>query len=199
MIARAQALHANNARSIFADGVEVCAFVVRPDRYPADLEDSIMAAIKNIEINVGEIDRISFASNAGSTGYLWVLTELPNNLYMLDIEDVAPQHPVPGKAGTRVFTILGARPGRGRLSFTLVRPWEPDHPIQRAVYNVVVHQEPVIRPLYGVAIQDAIAGGDLPTMQRLAVEAEAQLHDHQGLATALAKLKAEIARLATTP
>lgn len=158
-----------------------------------------MAAIKNIEINVGEIDRISFASNAGSTGYLWVLTELPNNLYMLDIEDVAPQHPVPGKAGTRVFTILGARPGRGRLSFALVRPWEPDHPIQRAVYNVVVHQEPVIRPLYGVAIQDAIAGGDLPTMQRLAVEAEAQLHDHQGLATALAKLKAEIARLATTP
>ncbi len=154
--------------------------------------------MKTIEINTGEIDRISFASNAGSTGYLWMLTDLPNNIYMLDIEDVPPASPQPGKAGTRVFTIVGARQGKGRLNFALVRSWEPDHPIQRASYQVVVHHEPVIRPLYGVAIQDAIAGGDLPTMQRLAVEAEAQLHAQQDISAALAKLKAEIVRLEKT-
>lgn len=154
--------------------------------------------MKTIEINVGEMDRISFTSNAASTGYIWVLTDLPNNIYMLDIEDASPTPPMPGKPGTRVFTILGARQGKGRLNFALVRSWEPDHPIQRASYQVVVHHEPVIRPLYGVAIQDAIAGGDLPTMQRLAAEAEAQLHGHQDIALALTKLKAEIVRLEKT-
>jgi hypothetical protein len=63
--------------------------------------------------------------------------------------------------------------------FPLPHPFPPPHP----------------QPLYGVPIQDAIAGGDLQHMKHLAFEAEEYVKTHGEIAGALGKLKAEIARL----
>ena len=46
-----------------------------------------MPAMKTITIQVGEIDRISFSSNTGSTGYSWMLASLPNDVYLVDVDD----------------------------------------------------------------------------------------------------------------
>ena len=51
-----------------------------------------------------------------------------------------------------------------------------------------------VRP-YGVAIQQAIATGDLQQMQALRVQAEAHLAQHGDVASALEVLKLEIAKL----
>jgi hypothetical protein len=50
------------------------------------------------------------------------------------------------------------------------------------------------RPLYGVTIHHCIAGGELPKMKALCVEAEKQLAEHGDLRSALEVLKAEIAK-----
>ena len=50
-------------------------------------------------------------------------------------------------------------------------------------------------PPYGVAIQRAIASGDLAQMKALAVEAERHLAEHGDVRAALEALKIEIAKL----
>jgi hypothetical protein len=49
-------------------------------------------------------------------------------------------------------------------------------------------------PPYGVAIQQAIAGGSLDHMKRVAKEAETYLSEHGDVRSALEALKVEIAR-----
>ena len=49
-------------------------------------------------------------------------------------------------------------------------------------------------PPYGVAIQQAVAGGDLAQMKKTAAEAEKHLHDHGDVRAALEVLKIEIAK-----
>lgn len=49
-------------------------------------------------------------------------------------------------------------------------------------------------PPYGVAIQQAVASGDLITMKRVAAEAETYLKEHGDVAAALEALRAEISR-----
>jgi hypothetical protein len=57
-------------------------------------------------------------------------------------------------------------------------------------------QEPSnhVVPLYGVTIHHCIAGGDLPKMKALCLEAEKQLSEYGDLRAALEVLKAEIAK-----
>ena len=50
-------------------------------------------------------------------------------------------------------------------------------------------------PPYGVAIQNAVASGDLAKMKQAAAEAEAYLHQHGDVSAALEALKIEIAKL----
>lgn len=92
-----------------------------------------------IRIEVGELDDISFSNNP-STGYSWMLASLPNGVYLVGVDDVPPTEPRPGAAGTRVFTIGGVRPGKGKLAFVLARPWELQQPAQRVDYEVVVRR-----------------------------------------------------------
>lgn len=49
-------------------------------------------------------------------------------------------------------------------------------------------------PLYGVAIHNCIASGDLAKMKELRTEAEKQLAEHGNISAALEVLKAEIAK-----
>jgi len=51
------------------------------------------------------------------------------------------------------------------------------------------------RPLYGGAITDAVASGDLDTLKKLAAEAEAHVQQYGDVPTLLAALKLEIAKL----
>jgi hypothetical protein len=50
-------------------------------------------------------------------------------------------------------------------------------------------------PPYGVAIQQAVASGDLKQMKKTAADAEKHLQDHGDVRSALAVLKIEIAKL----
>jgi len=65
--------------------------------------------------------------------------------------------------------------------------------------TVVPYAEPPVTPpivvLYGVALQEAASSGDLATMQALAVEGDKHLAAYGDVQSALAALKAEIARL----
>jgi Domain of unknown function (DUF1843) len=49
--------------------------------------------------------------------------------------------------------------------------------------------------IYGVAIQQAIAGGDLPQMKKLVAEAERHLAEWGDVRSSLELLKIEIAKL----
>ena len=50
-------------------------------------------------------------------------------------------------------------------------------------------------PPYGIAIQQAVASGDLAQMKKAAADAEKHLHDHGDVRAALEALKLEIAKL----
>jgi hypothetical protein len=94
--------------------------------------------MKKIELEIGETDRIALVSHTGPNGFVWMVSNLPEHVWLADIDDEPPIRPLPGKAGTRWFTIVGARPGRGTLMFVLVRPWEILRPVQQLGYEVVV-------------------------------------------------------------
>ncbi|AYV47780.1 DUF1843 domain-containing protein [Caulobacter flavus] len=51
------------------------------------------------------------------------------------------------------------------------------------------------RPLYAATITDAVASGDLEQLKKLAAEAEAHVQQYGDVATLLAALKLEIAKL----
>lgn len=59
----------------------------------------------------------------------------------------------------------------------------------------MAEQIPMTVKPYGVAIQQAIATGDLGRMREAKAQAEQWLADQDGLRTALQALQAEIARL----
>ena len=50
-------------------------------------------------------------------------------------------------------------------------------------------------PLYGQAITDAIAGGDLDQLRQLQTLAESHLEEHGDIGALLAQIKVEIAKL----
>ncbi|MBW8891935.1 MAG: DUF1843 domain-containing protein [Burkholderiales bacterium] len=50
-------------------------------------------------------------------------------------------------------------------------------------------------PLYGQAITEAIAGGDLDQLRKLQALAEAHLEEHGDIGALLTQLKVEIAKL----
>ena len=79
---------------------------------------------------------------SGSTGYLWMVAEIPSSLLLEDIDLVPPPGaPMPGRPGKRVFTFVAAKPGAGQIRFVQVRPWEPMQPVSTATYQVHVTQQ----------------------------------------------------------
>lgn len=56
-------------------------------------------------------------------------------------------------------------------------------------------RKPIIIPLYGVAIQEAVASGDLAKMREVARQAEEHLQQAGNVAAALSALKLEIAKM----
>jgi hypothetical protein len=56
-------------------------------------------------------------------------------------------------------------------------------------------KQPVFRPLYAVAVHQAIASGDHAKMKAVAAEAQQHLAEHGDVSAALEALKSEIAKL----
>lgn len=54
---------------------------------------------------------------------------------------------------------------------------------------------PIVIPLYGVAIQEAVASGDLARMREVARQAEEHLRQAGNVSAALEALKLEIAKV----
>ena len=154
---------------------------------------------KTIHLTVGGSAEVSFEQNP-STGFTWMLESLPPTVWLADVEHI-PQAgpPKPGAPSeTRKFKFTGVRSGGGQIRFASVRPSSIDHVVESAVYNVQVDaKQPPFHVLYGVALQQAAASGDLAQMKALAAQAEATLSQSADIQSALKALKAEIAKAET--
>ncbi|HEX7838360.1 MAG TPA: protease inhibitor I42 family protein [Kofleriaceae bacterium] len=98
-------------------------------------------AVQNQQISasVGEPVEITMRDTSGSTGFLWMVAEIPSTLLLEDIDFLPPPGtPMPGRPGKRVFTFIAAKPGDGYIRFVQVRPWEPMQPVSTEIYQVHV-------------------------------------------------------------
>lgn len=91
--------------------------------------------MSTITVQVGHCFVVPLTTHAG-TGYDWALTGLPAGLALVDTTSQPAK--LAGGPVTASFTFLGLAKGTGKLSFALLRPWEPDHPADTRVIEVVV-------------------------------------------------------------
>lgn len=66
---------------------------------------------------------VHLQEQAGSTGYSWSPTDVPDNV-TLKGESSGTGPTAPGSVGEHIFTFRVNRDGQGTLSFNLARPWE---------------------------------------------------------------------------
>jgi predicted secreted protein len=80
-----------------------------------------------VRVRVGDQLAVHLTERAGSTGYSWSATSVPNNLRLIATKVVegANRPGAAGAAGERIFTYRVSQAGTGTLSFELRRPWEP--------------------------------------------------------------------------
>ena len=77
------------------------------------------------QVDASDDDRIVFRlpENA-STGYQWVVDELPETLELAADEFLPPSSAKPGAGGERRVELLVRGSGQGRVVLRLKRPWE---------------------------------------------------------------------------
>jgi inhibitor of cysteine peptidase len=61
-----------------------------------------------------------------TTGYGWVLRDVPEQLELASNEYVPPQSTAPGAGGERRVELVASRPGQARIELALERPWEDE-------------------------------------------------------------------------
>lgn len=90
-------------------------------------------------VNVGESFEIKLAENP-TTGYIWALTHLPKDFYLLS-DNYQPDLPIrPGSGGTRHFQFVAVKPKtQGEFAFYRLRAWEPFAPVEESLWHVNVH------------------------------------------------------------
>ena len=80
-----------------------------------------------IKAKVCDVFDYPFEDNSGSTGYTYVLREMPDCVWLVGTTYTPPFDPIPGKPGMKRFFFKAAAPGEGILVFCKMRPWEsPD-------------------------------------------------------------------------
>ncbi len=118
-------------------------------------------------IKVGETYEVKLRSNP-STGYDWYLTHLPPELFLADADYIPSSHPGVGRPGTKAFIFVGAHAGTAHVQFEYVRPWELGSPVETKTVEITVTGTRIpIVVLYGPALQEAAATGDLAKLQEL--------------------------------
>lgn len=81
-------------------------------------------------VKVGESFDIKLTENP-TTGYIWALTRLPENFYLLSDRYVPDQPQLIGSGGTHFFTFVAVKPKiDGLFDFYMLRPWEPMAPTE---------------------------------------------------------------------
>lgn len=91
---------------------------------------------QEITAKVGQSFEIKLEENAGSTGYMWALTKLPENFYLLS-DSFVPGEPMPGAPGIHHFNFVAMKPAKDAvISFYLLRSWEPSTPAEKSDWLV---------------------------------------------------------------
>jgi inhibitor of cysteine peptidase len=79
------------------------------------------------EVHASRGDRIVIrVPENPTTGYSWMLAELPEPLQLGSNEYVPPQSSAPGAGGERRVELMASRSGQGRVELSLERPWEDE-------------------------------------------------------------------------
>lgn len=65
-----------------------------------------------------------------TTGYSWVLADIPEPLRLGSNDYLPPQSTAPGAGGERRVELVASRPGQARVELSLERPWE-DEAVER--------------------------------------------------------------------
>lgn len=86
-------------------------------------EIQIQASGEQVEAAEGDRIVLRIPENA-TTGYRWVVSELPEPLELAADEFVPPGTAQPGAGGERRVELVARGPGQGRVVLTLERPWE---------------------------------------------------------------------------
>lgn len=94
--------------------------------------------MSSTKIPVGQYFQKTLTTHSG-TGYTWVLTSLPPGLALTEITTATiGKQIMPGGPLSETFTFLGIAKGAGKLSFSLIRPWEPTEAIDTLTLEVEV-------------------------------------------------------------
>lgn len=84
------------------------------------------SATSDINIEVNQSFDISLYSEAGSTGYLWCLSGLKTGVLLLGETHSQVPPVMPGSRTRQTFTFVATKEMSGKISFALIRPWNPD-------------------------------------------------------------------------
>jgi predicted secreted protein len=86
-------------------------------------EFTIEASGEAVDASSGDRIVVRIPENA-TTGYRWVVGELPGCVELAGDELVPPQRTQPGAGGERVVTLVATHPGSARIVLELAQPWE---------------------------------------------------------------------------
>jgi inhibitor of cysteine peptidase len=86
-------------------------------------EIEIRANGEQVEASEGDRIVLRIPENA-TTGYRWVVSELPESLELVADEFAPPSTAEPGAGGERRVELLARGSGQGQVVLTLERPWE---------------------------------------------------------------------------
>ena len=86
-------------------------------------EIEVRSSGEEVDASSGDRIVVQIPENA-TTGYRWVVGELPDELELEADELVPPDTARPGAGGERRLTLVATQPGQARVRLTLEQPWE---------------------------------------------------------------------------
>ena len=86
-------------------------------------EIEVRSSGERVEVSTGDRIVIQIPENA-TTGYRWVVGDVPETLELAQDEFLPPGSERPGAGGQRRVTLMAKRPGEGTVELRLEQPWE---------------------------------------------------------------------------
>jgi inhibitor of cysteine peptidase len=86
-------------------------------------EIEVRSSGEQVEASPGDRIVIEIPENA-TTGYRWVVDELPDSLQLAEDEFIPPASDRPGAGGERRVTLVARQPGQAKVQLRLEQPWE---------------------------------------------------------------------------
>jgi predicted secreted protein len=88
-------------------------------------EIEVRSSGEEVEASSGDRVVVRIPENA-TTGYRWVVDDVPGTLELEADELIPPETGRPGAGGERCLTFAARGGGRARIELRLVRPWDGD-------------------------------------------------------------------------